>query len=152
MLALVAAISGANLVWLYGTVYGELIAHPVQAIMDDDISGMIGRFLEGITVNDETLAIDLIEDVGPAPGFYLPREHTRKWWKKEQFMPTVADILTLPEWVKGGKKSCIDHAKEKMREILLTHKVSIPLTTSQEGDIEKILEDARKYYKKRGMM
>jgi len=82
ILAVFAALSGANLIGFHGGIYGELSWHPFQAIIDDDVAGMIGRFLEGVKVNDETLAIDLIEEVGPIPGFYLNKEHTRKWWKK----------------------------------------------------------------------
>ena len=149
--ALIAALSGGNLIGLHGEIYGELAWHPVQAILDDDIAGMIGHFIQGVEVNDETLAIDLIEKVGPIPGHYLNQEHTRKWWKKEQFIPKVADRLTYPEWMKTGKKSCLDYAKERMEEILATHKPT-PLTDSQEEEIERILEKARKYYKERGLL
>lgn len=149
MLALASAVSGDNVIWIHGTVFGELTAHPVQAIMDDDISGMVGRFLEGIELDDETLAIELIKQVGSGPDFYLNKEHTRKWWQKEQLIPAVADTLPLSGWVKEGKKAAIDLAKEKMEEILATHKVSIPLNASQEEEIERILAEARKYYKER---
>lgn len=152
ILTLVDAISGASFVWLHGCVHGELTSHPLQAILDDDIAGMIGHFIEGIEVNDETLAIDLIDEVGPLPGFYLDKEHTRKWWVSEQFIPKVADMLTLPEWVKAGKKTCIDYAKERMEQILATHKVSIPLTASQDEEIERILAEARKFYEKKGRL
>lgn len=147
-LALISALSGCNYLLLFGTVYGELESHPVQAILDDDIAGIIGRFIEGIEVNDETLAIDLINKVGIFPGFYLNEKHTRNWWQKEQFIPRSADLATLPEWISQGKKTCIDHAKERMKKILATHQPT-PLTPSQEADIERILEDARSYYKKR---
>lgn len=66
-------------------------------------------------------------------------------------MPKVADRLTYPEWMDTGKKSCLDYAKERMEEILTTHKPT-PLTPSQEEDIERILEEARKYYKERGLI
>lgn len=150
--AVIAALSGANILPLHGHVHDELTAHPVQAILDDDIAGMIGRFIEGVEVNEQTLATELIEEVGPIPGHFLNKEHTRKWWKKEQFVPKVADRLTYPEWMEKGKKSALDYAKERMEEMLATHKVSIPLTASQDEDIERILEEARKYYKKKGMM
>jgi len=151
MLALACALSGAHIVWLHGTIYGELVAHPIQAIMDDDIAGMIGRFLEGVEVNDETLAIDLIKEVGPLPGFYLDKEHTRKWWLKEQFTPAVADTSTLAEWLETGKKTIVYLAKKKMEEILATHKPT-PLTPSQEEEIERILKEAREYYRKKGLI
>ncbi len=152
MLALAAAICGAHVLWIHGTIHGELTAHPVQAIMDDDIAGMIGHFLEGVEVNDETLAVELIKRVGSGPDFFLNKGHTRKWWRKEQFLPVVADALSLPEWLSEGRKTTIDRAKERMDEILATHKVSIRLTASQEEEIERILAEARKFYTKKGRM
>jgi len=53
--------------------------------------------------------------------------------------------------MKTGKKSCIDYAKKRMEEILATHKPT-PLTPSQEKEIEKILREARKYYKEKGLI
>jgi trimethylamine--corrinoid protein Co-methyltransferase len=52
----------------------ELLYHPVLSILDDDIPGWIGRFLQGVAVTDETMAIDLIKQVGPIPGHYLNTE------------------------------------------------------------------------------
>jgi len=149
--AILSALSGANIVNLHGGLSSELTHRPLLSILDDGIAGMIGRFIEGIEVNDETLALELIEEVGPIPGFYLNKEHTRKWWKKEQFIPKAADRLTYPEWMKTGEKDCLDYARERMEEILSTHKV-LPLTASQEEDIERILEEARKYYREKGLM
>ncbi len=149
--ALATGLSGGSARPLHGGVYGELSHHPIQAILDDDIAGMVGRFLEGVTVNDETLAIDLIEEVGPIPGHFLNKSHTRKWWKLEQFIPKAADRLTYPEWMNTGKKSCLDYARDRMEDILATHKPT-PLTSSQEEDIEKILEEARNYYHERGLI
>ncbi|MCL5986393.1 MAG: trimethylamine methyltransferase family protein [Actinobacteria bacterium] len=150
--AFIAAISGANMIQLYNGIYGEIAAHPVQAVLDDDVAGMIGRFLESVEVNDETLAIDLINEVGPIPGYYLDSEHTRKWWKNEQYIPKCADTLTYPEWMETGKKSAIDYAKERLDEILSSHTVSLPLTEEQDSEIEKILQEARNYYKQKGLL
>lgn len=144
--AILSALSGANIVQLHGGIYGELAYHPVQSVLDDDIAGMIGRFIEGIEVTNETLAINLIEEVGPIPGFYLDKEHTRKWWKKEQFIPKVALRLSYPEWIKKGKKNALDYAKERVQEILVTHEPT-PLPEDQNKEIDKILEEAREYYK-----
>jgi trimethylamine--corrinoid protein Co-methyltransferase len=150
MLALAAAISGAQGIWIHGGVYGELTAHPIQAILDDDIAGMVGRFLEGVEVSNESLAVDLIKEIGNGPDFYLGKAHTRNWWAREQYMPATADTTTLAEWLEGGKKTTMDLAREKMEHILANHKVSIPLTTSQEEEIERILTEARNFYKKIG--
>ena len=151
MNSILAAVCGANLIFFIGGIFGELTFHPAEAILDNDIAGMIGRFIEGVTINDETMAVDVIDKVGPIPGHFLGEEHTRKWWKLEQFAPKVADRLTYPEWVNMGKKSCLDYAREIMEEILATHKPQ-PLTPKQEEDVERILEEARQYYQKKDLI
>jgi trimethylamine--corrinoid protein Co-methyltransferase len=147
----ISALSGSNIIHLHGAVSSELSYNPLMAILDDDIAGMIGRFIEGVKVNDETLALDLIEEVGPVPGYYLNKEHTRKWWRSESFVPKACDRLTYPEWIEAGKKNALDYAKERMKEILATHKPT-PLTARQEEGVERILEEARKYYKEKGLI
>ncbi|MEW6266345.1 MAG: trimethylamine methyltransferase family protein [Thermodesulfobacteriota bacterium] len=151
MAALSCALSGTSAVLLQGGLTGELTAHPIKAIMDDDIAGMIIRYLEGIQINDETLAVDLIQQVGPIPGHFLTTAHTRKWWKKEQFVPTVADRLTFPEWAAQGMKKAIDHARERMEAILATHKPE-PLPPDQEKAVEDILKEARAHYRQMGFI
>ncbi len=152
MPTLLSALSGSSVLQLYSSLYGEITAHPVQAILDDDIAGMIGRFLEGVTVTDESLGVDLINEVGPIPGHYLAKQHTRDWWRREQYIPKAADRLTYPEWSQAGKKDCIDYAKDRMEELLATHEVDPPLTPSQETEIERILQEAREYYREQGLI
>jgi len=149
--ALLSALTGGNLQIFHGGSGSELLYHPVLAILDDDIAGWVGRFLQGITVTDETLAIDLINLVGPIPGHYLDKEHTRRWWKLEDFLPKAADRETYPVWIKSGKKDALALAKERMEEILATHKPT-PIPSAQEQAIEQVLEEARDYYRKRGLI
>jgi len=148
---LISALSGANLHVFQGGSGSELLYHPVLSILDDDVAGWIGRFLEGVEVNDEMLAIDLINEVGAIPGHYLNKEHTRKWWRKEQFIPKVADMETYPVWIQSGKKDALALAKERMEEILATHKPK-PLTPHEEQIIEDVMKEAREYYRKRGLI
>lgn len=151
MIALLTAMAGTNLVEIHGAMYGELVWSPVQAVMDEDVVGWIGRFLEGVNVNNETLAIDLIEEVGPIPGFYLNKEHTRKWWKKEHFIPKVADRAAFQEWLRTGKKDIIALAKERTEELIAKHKPK-PLTLGQDKEIDEIIEEAMSYYKQKGLI
>jgi trimethylamine--corrinoid protein Co-methyltransferase len=148
---LTAALSGANLHIFQGGSSFELTYSTELAILDDDIAGWIGHFLQGVEFNKETMAIDLIKEVGPIPGHYLNKAHTRNWWRKEQFIPKVADREVYPVWMKSGKKDALDLAKERMKEILATHK-PIPLTLEQERSIEKMLKEAREYYREKGVI
>ncbi|MFC1950683.1 trimethylamine methyltransferase family protein, partial [Chloroflexota bacterium] len=151
LMSLVAALAGASCIFLHGAAYGELTYHPALAVLEDDVAGWIGRFIEGVEVTDETLAINLIEQVGPIPGNFLTTEHTRKWWKKEQFIPKVADREPYPEWIKKGKKDALALARERVEEILATHKPK-PLTPEQDKVIGEILEEARSFYRQKGLM
>ncbi len=147
--SLISLLSGGHVHLFQGGSSIELLYHPVLSILDDDVAGWIGRFLEGVTVSDETLAIDLINQVGPIPGHYLGTAHTRQWWRAEQWLPKVADLEAYPVWVRSGKKDALALAQERMAQILATHH-PIPLTPAQEQAVEDILNEARQFYRDRG--
>lgn len=148
---MLSMLSGANEIGFHGCVYGELSFHPVQLLLDDDVVGMIGRLLEGVEVNTETLAFDVINSVGPIPGTFLTEEHTRKHWKESQFFPKSTDSLTYPEWMGAEKKDSIGYALDRMKEILSTYEPE-PLSNGDEDTIENILEEARKYYREKELI
>lgn len=149
--ALINALSGAHLQIFQGGSCGELLYSPVLSILDDDIAGWVGRYLEGVTVSDETLAIDLINQIGPIPGHYLSSAHTREWWQKEQNIPKSADLEAYPVWVKLGKKDALALAQERMERILSTHTPK-PLAPEEEQAIADILIEARQYYRDKGLI
>jgi len=144
MTALICALSGCHVSNLFGGVYGELAFHPIQSILDDDIAAMVGRFIEGVIIDEERLATDLIEEIGPIPGYYLNSSHTRKFFK-EILVPESADMLGYPDWVEKGKKDAIDYARQRMSDILGKHEV-YGITADQEKEIDNILKKAREFY------
>ena len=150
-LALSAALSGANMIAFLGSVSQELAWSPLQAVIDNDAVNIIGRYIEGIEISDETMALDLIAEVGQSPGSFLGKKHTRENWQKEYYVPEVFDRLSFQDWERTGKKSVLDMAKQKVEEILASHKPE-PLTAEEEKSIDKILRDARAYYRKKGLI
>ena len=149
---IISAISGANCIYIAGGLFAELTWSPELAVLDNDLCGAVGHFIEGFEVSNETLALDLINEVGPIPGTYLNKKHTREWWPKEFYIPQVRDELPYDAWVKGGKKNALDYAKERVKEILATHEVSVPLTEEQDKGIDNIIEEAMAYYRDKGML
>ncbi len=149
---IISALSGCCLIQLHGCVMGELSGHPAMAVLDDDIAAMVGKVIEGESVDHETLAVDLIKEVGPAPGHFMSKEHTRKWWQKEQFVAKSIDRTpNYKDWYANDKKDAIKFALERTKEILDTHKPNI-LDENKSAEIDKILEKARKYYKGKGQL
>jgi trimethylamine--corrinoid protein Co-methyltransferase len=144
-----SALSGGSILNMLGGLHGELTYHPAIVVLDNDLAGMVGRFLEGIQVTHDTLAVDLIEEVGPMPGFYLNKAHTRAWWRKENYIPHVFDQTTYPEWMAGGKKDALDYARDKVTDILANYKQHI--TPEQDQELDRIMAEARRYYQARGL-
>ncbi len=142
---LLQSLAGCNCVLEGGGLYDELTWSPLVLLMDNDIFGMVARVLQGIEVTDETLAVDLINEVGPIPGHFLNREHTRKWWRHEIFEPLLADRQSHPEWEESGSKNIVQRAKERMAEIVAKHEPT-PLTDDQEKAVAEIVEEAKRHY------
>jgi trimethylamine--corrinoid protein Co-methyltransferase len=115
------------------------------------VAFIIGKTVEGFDVNDETMAVDLIKDVGQVPGTFLNKNHTRENWKKEYFMPRVTDRLSYQGWINTGKKSIVVRARERMDDILRTHKPK-PMPQDRDREIDRILADARNFYKEKGLL
>jgi trimethylamine---corrinoid protein Co-methyltransferase len=149
---LATALAGANLINVGGGLHAELSWSPELAVLEDDLAGAVGHFLQGINIDDERIGLDVIKDVGSSPGTYLSNAHTRKYWEKEFFRPKYYDKLPYKEWVAKGKKVEVDIAKDRVREILKTHEVSVPLTKEQDKEIDQILEEANRHYREKGLL
>ena len=150
-LAMSAALSGASMIAFLGSVSQELAWSPLQAVIDNDSVNIIGRYVEGFEINSETAALELISEVGPSPGSFLGKKHTRENWKKEYYVPKVFDRLSYQDWERSGKTSVIDRAKKRVEEILASHNPK-PLSDDEERQIRKILDNARAYYRKKGLL
>jgi len=112
-----------------------------QLVMDNEFAGMIKHVLNGIPVNDETLAVDVIHSVGQFKDF-LGTKHTLKH-RKSQSQPQLIDRRRRPKWEELGKTDIYERATAKAKEILETHQPD-PLPDSVLSEIRMIIEDAEK--------
>lgn len=90
-----------------------------QLVMDNEIIAMTRKVLEGIPVNDETLAVDVIKSVG-ARGHFLAEDHTFQNMRKLS-EPKFIDRRMRQFWKERGSKDLATVCDEKAREILETH-------------------------------
>jgi len=111
---------------------------PEAMVIDNEIVDYVLRFARGIEVNDETLAVDVIDKAGPG-GHYLGEKHTLKHFR-ERWMPRL-DVDSLETWEKKGIKSLGELAHQKVKEILATHKPT-PLPEDVDREISRILQRA----------
>lgn len=89
-----------------------------KLVIDNEICGMAHRLLKGIEFSEETLAAELISEMGSF-GDYLSTKHTLKWFRKEPYLPSaVIDRQNFEKWQEKGGKSSFDHARQIVEEIL----------------------------------
>ena len=128
--------SGVNVVWGAGQLESELTISPAQAVIDNEIVGYIRRFLRGIEVDEETLAVELIRDTGIA-GEFLSSEHTLKNFSSEFFEPSILLREKRAEWDAGGCKTLQQVAEARADEII-GGSFSKAITDEQSESLEKI--------------
>jgi trimethylamine--corrinoid protein Co-methyltransferase len=108
-------------------------------VIDNEIIDYALRFVEGFEVNDDTMAVDVIDRVGPG-GIFLGEKHTVEHFR-ERWVSRLSDISSYETWEKQGSKAIDKVAREKVREILATHEVT-PLAEDVEKEIGHILKRA----------
>ncbi len=112
-----------------------------KLVIDNEILGMVMRAVEGIRVDDETLAYDLIKQVGPG-GNFVTAKHTRHFMRSEHYQPSLSDRHHREEWEAKGAKTTWEAAAVRVKEILSGEKYSLPETVRQKvlSEIEGIVD------------
>lgn len=137
----IAMMSGANFVHDCGYTESGITGDVFQLVMDDEIIGMARKIQEGIPVNEETLATDIIAEAGPG-GHYLDNDHTLDHFR-EHWRPTLMDRNTNEAWVAGGEKTMKDRIVDKTQQIIRDYEGPISrVPDSAKKEIQKILEGA----------
>lgn len=122
MNALLASLSGINLVVdAFGGVGPGVQANSYAGIVfHNENLKAISRILRGIEISDETLALDVINEIGPQ-GDYLSHSHTLKHFRKEFFFPTLFNRMDFEVYEKSEIKDIESRASEIAKEILKNH-------------------------------
>ncbi len=122
MSAVLAALAGSNFIHhAAGMLENMNTVAAEQFVIDNDILGMAMRVVRGIEVNDETLALDVIDDVGPG-GHYLMAQHTLRHMRSEFYYPSeVVDRQGRDLWQEAGALDARQRAKQIARDILASH-------------------------------
>jgi len=121
MMNLLVAMSGADYIHdAAGLMEFDLTVSYEKLVIDDEIIGRCLRVLRGIEVTEDTLAVDLIEEVG-AGGDFLGQEHTIRYMRSEFAKATVSDRETRAKWTEEGRKDTFQRAHERALKILARH-------------------------------
>jgi trimethylamine--corrinoid protein Co-methyltransferase len=137
----VALAGSGELISAAGSVHASMAFSFEELVLEAELFGMVCHMLErGFPVTDEDLAVAVIESVGPG-GHFLAHPHTRahmrERWRSDLFLRD-----TWEEWVAEGRPDPSDRAREKVREILATHRPE-PLPEAVDRELRAIVEHRR---------
>lgn len=129
--------AGADMMCGAGLINGARIFSFEQLLLDCEIFEIIRRTAAPVEVSDETLALEVIHQVGPN-NHYMAEPHTLAHLR-ELWQPLVIDRSPYEKWVFEGKKEALDTAREKARLILEQHRPG-PLEAGLEEEMERLLQ------------
>jgi len=132
---LLCALCGAETGSGMGLLESCTLLYPEELILDTDMYHRVRILAQGIDIRPETLALDVIADVGPR-GLFLRHKHTRSSLRQLRF----SDLSNQPA-AGGGYREVIEVAREKVGWILDNHQPE-PLDDAQQRELRKILQAA----------
>ncbi len=135
-----SGLSGATLVHDVGFLDCADIGSLEMLVMNDEIIAMARRVMRGIEVSDDTLMLDLIDQIGPGGEFMSAKETARRC-RDETWVPTLMDREPWEMWEAAGSQTMNDRVKARLRKILTTHEPP-PLPDGAAEKIEAILKRA----------
>jgi trimethylamine---corrinoid protein Co-methyltransferase len=133
------ALSGGHLVHDVGYLEQAMCGSLAHIAICDEIANWIRAFTAPIDVSDETLALELIDEVGP-DGQFLDTEHTRRHYR-ERWYPKLFERGNYEHWVNKGSKTLGQRAAEKVDKILSSHRPE-PLPSDVAERIHEIVARA----------
>ena len=138
------AMAGMNLSQGAGTMAGGGYGCLEMAVICDEVMGMAMRVLEGIAVDEESLALEVISGTGPG-GHFLDSLHTAKFFTRDMFFPKLFDRQSEAAWSEAGGKETAQVASERALQILSEHKPE-RIPDSAGDEITRILKESEQEF------
>jgi trimethylamine--corrinoid protein Co-methyltransferase len=133
---LIALLARTNLNHDVGYLESGLTNSPEFMVLTNEIISMTRRFVAGVRIDDEALALEAIDDVGPG-GEFLSHDHTMNHWR-ELWVPGIFDRQRLEPWEEQGSQSVNARLQDRTVAIMDEHHVE-PLPDSAETEVQEIL-------------
>jgi trimethylamine--corrinoid protein Co-methyltransferase len=103
-----------------GWLEGGLTASFEKWIIDAENLAMFYHFFNGFDINDDTLALDMIAEVGPG-GHHFGTSHTQARFATEFYQSSLADRLGYETWSAAGEWDATKHAYHVWKEMLAVY-------------------------------
>lgn len=140
MTALPPVMAGADILFGPAVLSSATTYSVEQLVIDDEVAGALKNIQLGLRVDDDSLALELIDRMGPG-GAFIGTRHTLEHMREDVWMPTLLDRNIADNWAKLGARDMRANASEVVRQILSEHHVE-PLEREQRKEIDEVMNAA----------
>ncbi|MEJ2446433.1 MAG: trimethylamine methyltransferase family protein [Anaerolineales bacterium] len=109
-------------------------------VMDDELCGMLRHFQQGMEVSADTLAVDVIKNVGH-DGHFLGQSQTIERCRTEFWLPKIGDRSGMEAWWGGDQLDAVDRSRERWKSLLNSYSQPVLDQTTQK-QLQKYLDKA----------
>ena len=145
---LISGLAGGNLIHDLGYIGVGLISSLEHLLLCNEAAGMVKFLLKGVPIDDETLALNLIEKVGPG-GNFVAEQHTFDHFRQHLYFSKLLSRDNYDGWQAKGSKTFGAVATEAARALLKTHQPPA-LPPAETAEIKKITRRSEKRALKKG--
>jgi trimethylamine--corrinoid protein Co-methyltransferase len=140
--AAIPALAGADELSGIGEMEAGVSSSYAQMACDNEIAASVRRLRQGLSVNEDALAMEVIAVVMDGPRNFLGQRHTVRYLQAgEVLLPHLADRRTWKEWDRAGRDGLMERAQAEAERLLAEHEIP-PLTEEQERELEEVMREA----------
>jgi len=138
---LFGALAGADIFGHLGIAGVDQASSLEMLVFQHEVVEYIERALAPLVIDDESLALDLIDTVGPG-GIFIAEDHTVRHFRNEIWMPTLLDRSYWDQWEREGKRDMSLRVKDHLSNLAATYRPH-PLPDEVDREAERIVHKAR---------
>ncbi len=124
---------GGGIMATYDTVSFE------KSMIDYEMMGIVKHIHRGIDVNEDTLAFDVIKEVGPR-GEFLTEEHTFEYFQEAHYHPFISDFRNVAQWEADGKRTIAERANARWKKMLEEY-IQPDFSAELDNELKKYLSE-----------
>ncbi len=134
------ALAGADILGGVGQLECATVFSPIQAILDNELGGMLNKYLQASNVDDESTAWGALENIDQG-GNFLSDEHTVRHCRN-MFIPKVFQREDRDSYEANNRRDILDTALASYQEIIQRPLPDSLPDADQRREIEQIVKAA----------
>ena len=141
--AVLPALAGADELSGIGELEAGVMGSYAQMVCDNEIAASVRRLLNGFSVDEDSLAVRVIDTVMSSSRNFLAEQHSVKYLRSGEILfQKLSERRTFSEWDRSGRRGLAENAQAEADRLLAEHEVH-PLDSTQEIELEKIMQSAK---------